>query len=89
MPQQGGYSSHIISDEHYTYTIPNNLDMAGVAPLLCAGEPALKGLGGRLGGRGAAGLRPFPPEVYSQPFLLLARPTCTPDSATFPATRWG
>jgi len=36
-PTQGGYSTHIISDEHYTYTVPNNLDIAGVAPLLCAG----------------------------------------------------
>ncbi|GBF98062.1 cinnamyl alcohol dehydrogenase [Raphidocelis subcapitata] len=34
---QGGYSSHIISDETFTFKVPDNLDLAGVAPLLCAG----------------------------------------------------
>lgn len=34
---QGGYSSHIIVDEHYAFRVAPNLDMAGVAPLLCAG----------------------------------------------------
>ncbi|KAI8464340.1 MAG: chaperonin 10-like protein [Monoraphidium minutum] len=37
LTSQGGYSSHIITGEHYTFTVPDNLDMAGVAPLLCAG----------------------------------------------------
>ncbi len=36
-PKQGGYSTHIISDEFYTFTIPENLAIEGVAPLLCAG----------------------------------------------------
>ena len=39
-PPQGGYSTHIICDEFYSYRVPDNLDMAGVAPLLCAGEGA-------------------------------------------------
>ncbi|KIY99516.1 hypothetical protein MNEG_8443 [Monoraphidium neglectum] len=34
---EGGYSTHIISAEHYTHKVPDNLDLAGVAPLLCAG----------------------------------------------------
>jgi len=34
---QGGYSSHIVCDERWVYHIANNLDLAGVAPLLCAG----------------------------------------------------
>jgi D-arabinose 1-dehydrogenase-like Zn-dependent alcohol dehydrogenase len=38
LQSQGGYSSHIISGEHYTFKVPDNLDLAGVAPLLCAGE---------------------------------------------------
>lgn len=36
-PAQGGYSTHIIMDEVHTYSIPSNLPLAGVAPLLCAG----------------------------------------------------
>ena len=34
---QGGYSSHIVCNERWVYHIANNLDLAGVAPLLCAG----------------------------------------------------
>jgi len=33
----GGYSNGFVIDQEYAVTIPNNLDMAGVAPLLCAG----------------------------------------------------
>lgn len=33
----GGYSNGFVIDERYAVTIPENLDMAGVAPLLCAG----------------------------------------------------
>ncbi len=34
---QGGYSTAIVVHEDYVLHIPDNLDMAGVAPLLCAG----------------------------------------------------
>ena len=34
---QGGYADSFVVDQDYAVTIPNNLDMAGVAPLLCAG----------------------------------------------------
>jgi uncharacterized zinc-type alcohol dehydrogenase-like protein len=34
---QGGYSDSFVVDQNYAVTIPKNLDMAGVAPLLCAG----------------------------------------------------
>ena len=34
---QGGYSDSFVVDQDYAMTIPSNLDMAGVAPLLCAG----------------------------------------------------
>jgi cinnamyl-alcohol dehydrogenase len=37
IPAQGGYSTHIIMDESQAYSIPSNLPLAGVAPLLCAG----------------------------------------------------
>ena len=33
----GGYSSSIVVDEHFTLKVPANLNLAGVAPLLCAG----------------------------------------------------
>jgi uncharacterized zinc-type alcohol dehydrogenase-like protein len=33
----GGYSDSIVVDEHFVLRIPSNLDLAGAAPLLCAG----------------------------------------------------
>jgi alcohol dehydrogenase (NADP+) len=33
----GGYSSHIVVTQHFVLTIPDNLPLANVAPLLCAG----------------------------------------------------
>ena len=33
----GGYSNNIVSPEHYVYSISPKLDLAAVAPLLCAG----------------------------------------------------
>ncbi len=33
----GGYSESIVVDEHFVLRVPANLELAGVAPLLCAG----------------------------------------------------
>ncbi|MBF4516868.1 NAD(P)-dependent alcohol dehydrogenase [Flavobacterium sp. ANB] len=33
----GGYSEKVVVDEHFALKIPSNLDLAAVAPLLCAG----------------------------------------------------
>jgi uncharacterized zinc-type alcohol dehydrogenase-like protein len=33
----GGYSQKVVVDEHFVLKIPTNLDLAAVAPLLCAG----------------------------------------------------
>jgi uncharacterized zinc-type alcohol dehydrogenase-like protein len=33
----GGYSEAIVVDEHFVLRVPSNLDLAGAAPLLCAG----------------------------------------------------
>lgn len=33
----GGYADSIVVDEHFVLHVPANLDLAGVAPLLCAG----------------------------------------------------
>ncbi|MEI9945981.1 MAG: NAD(P)-dependent alcohol dehydrogenase [Chitinophagaceae bacterium] len=34
---QGGYSTQIVTDERWVYSVSDKLDLAGVAPLLCAG----------------------------------------------------
>ncbi|MGK2860650.1 MAG: NAD(P)-dependent alcohol dehydrogenase [Chitinophagaceae bacterium] len=34
---QGGYSTQIVCDERWVYQVSDKLDLAGVAPLLCAG----------------------------------------------------
>jgi uncharacterized zinc-type alcohol dehydrogenase-like protein len=36
-PTRGGYSTQIVVDERYALKIPRGLELAGVAPLLCAG----------------------------------------------------
>ena len=37
LPTYGGYSESIVVDEHFVLNIPENLDLAATAPLLCAG----------------------------------------------------
>lgn len=37
LPTYGGYSQKIVVDQNYVLRLPNNLPMASVAPLLCAG----------------------------------------------------
>jgi len=37
MPTYGGYSEKIVSSERFVVKIPDGLDLAGAAPLLCAG----------------------------------------------------
>lgn len=37
LPTYGGYSEQIVVDEHFVLRVPENLPLAGVAPLLCAG----------------------------------------------------
>jgi alcohol dehydrogenase (NADP+) len=34
---QGGYSTHVVVDAHFVLTVPEGLDPAAAAPLLCAG----------------------------------------------------
>lgn len=36
-PTHGGYSETIVVDEDFVLRVPENLDQAGIAPLLCAG----------------------------------------------------
>ncbi len=62
-PTYGGYSSSIVTDEHYTLHIPAALPLEGVAPLLCAGITTYSplkhwnvGPGHRIGVLGLGGL---------------------------------
>lgn len=53
-PTYGGYSTTIVVDEHFVLTVPENLDPAGAAPLLCAGITTwtpLKEVGVKIGSR--------------------------------------
>ena len=36
-PTLGGYATQIVADEHFVFTLPDGLDAAASAPLLCAG----------------------------------------------------
>jgi uncharacterized zinc-type alcohol dehydrogenase-like protein len=36
-PTYGGYATQIVVDEHFVFTLPDGLDAAASAPLLCAG----------------------------------------------------
>jgi uncharacterized zinc-type alcohol dehydrogenase-like protein len=36
-PTQGGYATHIVTDEHFVHRIPDGLSLEQAAPLLCAG----------------------------------------------------
>lgn len=49
----GGYSKSIVVDEHFVFSIPENLDSAGAAPLLCAGITTFSPLNNWQIGRGS------------------------------------
>lgn len=36
-PTRGGFSSEYVADEHFVHALPDGLDPAGAAPLMCAG----------------------------------------------------
>jgi uncharacterized zinc-type alcohol dehydrogenase-like protein len=62
-PTFGGYSRDIVVDDHFVLTIPEGLDSAGAAPLLCAGITTYSPLrqagltkGSRVGIMGLGGL---------------------------------
>ena len=41
---QGGYSNCIVVNEDYVLRVPENLDSAGAAPLLCAGNHTIQSI---------------------------------------------
>jgi alcohol dehydrogenase (NADP+) len=62
-PTYGGYSTRVVVDERFTLRIPAGLDLAGAAPLLCAGITTYSplrhwkvGKGSRVGVVGLGGL---------------------------------
>jgi len=62
-PTQGGYSKHLVVREEFCLRVPDNLDLAKVAPLLCAGITTYSplrtwniGVGSRVGVIGLGGL---------------------------------
>lgn len=62
-PTYGGYADQIVVDKHFVLKVPKNLDLARVAPLLCAGITTYSplkhwrvGKGHRLGVMGLGGL---------------------------------
>jgi uncharacterized zinc-type alcohol dehydrogenase-like protein len=62
-PTQGGYADRIVTSEAFVYRIPEGLDLAGAAPLLCAGITTWSplrhwqvGAGSRVGVVGLGGL---------------------------------
>ena len=63
LPTQGGYSNAIVVDDRYVLRIPDGMDPAGAAPLLCAGITTYSplrhwnvGPGSRVGVVGIGGL---------------------------------
>ncbi|MGZ8492053.1 MAG: NAD(P)-dependent alcohol dehydrogenase, partial [Gemmatirosa sp.] len=62
-PTQGGYSSEVVVDERFVLRIPDGMDLASAAPLLCAGITTYSplrewkvGPGSRVGVVGLGGL---------------------------------
>jgi uncharacterized zinc-type alcohol dehydrogenase-like protein len=62
-PTQGGYSSEIVVDQRFVLRVPDGLDLAAAAPLLCAGITTYSplrewkvGAGSRVGVVGLGGL---------------------------------
>jgi alcohol dehydrogenase (NADP+) len=57
-PTFGGYSTAIVVDEAFVLRVSDKLDLAGVAPLLCAGSPTILryGIGKSDGARRLASL---------------------------------
>jgi len=51
----GGYSDSIVVDERFVLQVPSNLNLAGAAPLLCAGITTYSPIRHRSVGKGKKG----------------------------------
>ena len=95
----GGYSNYFVANERYAVTVPSNLDLAGVAPLLCAGITLYSpirywkvGKGSRvavmgLGGLGHMGVK-FAAALGAEVTVLSHSPVKEKDAIGMGATRF-
>jgi uncharacterized zinc-type alcohol dehydrogenase-like protein len=93
----GGYSTKIVVDQKYTLKLPDNLDLAAVAPLLCAGITTWSplrhwniGKGHKvgvvgLGGLGHMGVK-FAAAFGAETWVLTTSPGKTEDAKRLGAT---
>ncbi|MFM8235619.1 MAG: NAD(P)-dependent alcohol dehydrogenase, partial [Actinomycetota bacterium] len=95
----GGYSNYFVIGERYAVTVPSNLELAGVAPLLCAGITLYSpirywkvGEGSRvavmgLGGLGHMGVK-FAAALGAEVTVLSHSPAKEKDAIGMGATRF-
>ena len=95
----GGYSNYFVIGERYAVTVPSNLELAGVAPLLCAGITLYSpirywkvGKGSRvavmgLGGLGHMGVK-FAAALGAEVTVLSHSPAKEKDAIGMGATRF-
>lgn len=95
----GGYSNYFVIDEHYAVNVPGNLELSGVAPLLCAGITLYSpirnwqvGRGSRvavmgLGGLGHMGVK-FAAALGAEVTVLSHSPAKEKDALQMGATRF-
>lgn len=98
-PTYGGYAKEIVVDENYVVSIPENLDLAGAAPLLCAGitlysplkhwkaGPGKKVAILGLGGLGHMGVK-FSVAMGAETFVLGHSPKKAADAKEFGAKEY-
>jgi uncharacterized zinc-type alcohol dehydrogenase-like protein len=87
-PTQGGYSSEIVVDERFVLRIPDGMDLASAAPLLCAGITTYSplrewkvGPGMRVGVVGLGGLGHMAVKLAKAMGAEVALFTTSPDKA--------
>ncbi len=96
---QGGYSNHIVTREHFVLKVDDRLDLAGVAPLLCAGittysplryadvKPGMKVAVVGLGGLGHMGVK-FAAAFGAEVTVISTSPGKEEDSKRLGATHF-
>ncbi len=84
----GGYSAHVVVDDRYVLSIPENLDPAAAAPLLCAGITTYSplrhwnaGPGTRVGVVGLGGLGHMAVKIASAMGATVVMITTSPGKA--------
>lgn len=98
-PTYGGYAQHIVADQNYVLKVPENLDVFGAAPLLCAGitlwsplkhwgaGPGKKVAILGLGGLGHMGVK-FAVALGAETYVLGHSPSKAADAISFGAKEY-